>query len=125
MNGVMPGRKQIDPLLLTLVQHKASDLHMTATMQARMRKDGEIQLLPGYEAQRMASDHIRAMLLEIAPTSAREKFEETNDADYAYEIAGLARFRVNLFKDRKGVSAVLRVIQIGRASCRERVLASV
>jgi twitching motility protein PilT len=108
--GIAPGRKQIDPLLHTLVQHKASDLHITAGMQARMRKDGDIQMLPGFEGQPLSGEAIRTMLMEIAPQSARDKFEQTHDADFAYEIAGLARFRVNAFKDRKGVSGVLRVI---------------
>jgi twitching motility protein PilT len=104
------GRRQIDPLLQVLVQNKASDLHITAGMQPRMRKDGDIGLLPGFETAVLSSDALRTMLMEIAPPLAREKFEKTNDADYAYEIPGLARFRVNAFKDRKGVSGVLRVI---------------
>jgi twitching motility protein PilT len=104
------GRKQIDPLLQVLVKHKGSDLHITASMHPRMRKDGDIQLLPGFEQQQLSGDAIRAMLMEIAPQVARDRFEQTNDADYAYEIPGLARFRVNTFKDRKGVSGVLRVI---------------
>ena len=103
------GRRQIDPLLHALVQQKASDLHLTATMQPRMRKDGDISLLPGFELP-LSSDAIRAMLLEVAPLAAREKFEKSNDADYAYELPGIARFRVNTFKDRRGVSGVLRVI---------------
>ncbi|MBI1945300.1 MAG: type IV pilus twitching motility protein PilT [Deltaproteobacteria bacterium] len=103
------GRRQIDPLLYALVQHKASDLHITAHMQPRLRKDGDIGFVPGFEGV-LSSDAIRAMLLEIAPLAAREKFEKTNDADYAYELPGLARFRVNAFKDRRGVSGVLRVI---------------
>ncbi|MCC7073829.1 MAG: type IV pilus twitching motility protein PilT [Deltaproteobacteria bacterium] len=102
-------RKQIDPLLHALVQNKASDLHITANMQPRMRKDGDISLVPGFEAT-LSSDAIRAMLMEVAPLAAREKFEKSNDADYAYELPGIARFRVNAFKDRRGVSGVLRVI---------------
>ncbi len=104
-----PGRKQIDPLLHALVAQKASDLHLTANMQPRMRKDGDIGLLPGFE-QPLSPDTIRSMLMELATAPSREKFEKTNDADFAYEIEGLARFRVNAFKDRRGVSGVLRVI---------------
>ncbi len=102
-------RKQIDPLLATLFQAKASDLHLTAGLSPRMRKDGDIVLLPGSD-HALSSDNIRAMLMEIAPQASRDRFEKTNDADYAYEIAGMARFRVNAFKDRRGVSGVLRVI---------------
>jgi twitching motility protein PilT len=109
VNSTAGARKQIDPMLHTLVQQKASDLHITAGMQPRMRKDGDIAMLPGFERM-LTSDAIRTMLMEMAPPLARDKFEKTNDADFAYEIPGLARFRVNAFKDRRGVSGVLRVI---------------
>ena len=105
-----PGEPRlIDPLVRALVAQKASDLHLTATLAPRIRKDGSILPLSGFP-HALSSDELRAMLLEVAPTAAREKFEKTNDADFAYEIDGLARFRVNAFKDRRGVSAVLRVI---------------
>ena len=40
----------------------------------------------------------------------REEFERRHDTDFAYEIAGLARFRCNFFMDRKGMGGVFRVI---------------
>jgi twitching motility protein PilT len=43
---------------------------------------------------------------------ARTDFAETHDADFAYEIPGLARFRVNVFEDRNGVGSVMRQIPI-------------
>jgi twitching motility protein PilT len=49
-------------------------------------------------------------MLEITPERNLEEFEATNDSDFAYEIPGLARFRVNLFRDRKGVGGVFRQI---------------
>jgi twitching motility protein PilT len=102
-------RKQIDPLVQALFDNKGSDLHISAGLQPRMRKDGDIVLVPGFN-EVLSSDAIRAMLMEIAPQNSKEKFEKTNDADYAYELPGIARFRVNAFKDRRGVGGVLRVI---------------
>jgi twitching motility protein PilT len=49
-------------------------------------------------------------LWEITPDRIKAQFEERHDTDYAYEIEGLARFRVNVFMDRKGPGAVFRVI---------------
>ena len=40
----------------------------------------------------------------------RKEFLECNDTDYAHEIPGVARFRVNIFKDRKGIGGVFRTI---------------
>ena len=44
------------------------------------------------------------------PEKNRKEFTERHDTDFAYEIAGLARFRSNVFADRKGPGAVFRVI---------------
>ena len=50
------------------------------------------------------------MLLELIPAGPRKDFEETNDADFAYTIEGVARFRTNYFVDRKGIGGVFRQI---------------
>jgi twitching motility protein PilT len=51
-----------------------------------------------------------ALLGPIMPEKNRKEFTEKHDTDFAYEIAGLARFRSNVFADRKGPGAVFRVI---------------
>ena len=51
-----------------------------------------------------------ALLEPIMPEPNREEFAERHDTDFAYEIPGLARFRANVFVDRKGRGAVFRVI---------------
>ena len=50
------------------------------------------------------------LLAPIMPEKNRKEFTERHDTDFAYEIAGLARFRSNVFADRKGPGAVFRVI---------------
>src|SRR4029434_5501578 len=50
------------------------------------------------------------MLEPIIPERNREEFDRRHDTDFAYEIAGLGRFRSNIFMDRKGPGAVFRVI---------------
>ena len=74
-----------------------------------MRKDGEMR--PLHEAAGpLTSEMIMRMLTEIMPAINRAEFEAKHDTDFAYEIAGLARFRANMFKDRHGAGAVFRVI---------------
>lgn len=102
-------RNKIDPILIALIEQKGSDLHLTAGLQPRIRKDGDIGLLPGH-TEVLESHTIEAWLMEIAPEKSRAKFKESNDADYAYELPGLARIRVNAFRDRRGVGGVFRVI---------------
>ncbi len=105
-----PGQPaQIDAILRVLVSSGSSDLHLTAAHTPRMRKDGDIGGVPGF-TQELSSDTVNAWMHEVAHDKARSQFAETNDADFAYEIEGVARFRMNWFRDRNGVGAVMRTI---------------
>jgi len=103
------GGAEIDALLAVLVSAGGSDLHLTAKLKPHLRKDGEIEGVPGY-AEVLSSETIERWLLGIALPLAAEKFKATSDADFAYELPGLARFRVNIFRDRRGTGGVIRVI---------------
>jgi twitching motility protein PilT len=95
-------------LLRAMVQMKASDLHVSAATAPTVRLDGEITPLPG--CRPLSAQETELLLLSIAPPRAREQFLRRHDADFAYEIPGLSRFRCNLFVDRKGAGGVIRVI---------------
>ncbi|HPC83858.1 MAG TPA: type IV pilus twitching motility protein PilT [Thermoanaerobaculaceae bacterium] len=101
--------RPLDRMLRALVQLGGSDLHLTASWQPLIRLHGDMTALPGF-TQPLSSEHILLMCDEIAPGKNRGEFREDNDTDFAYEIPGLARFRVNMFRDRRGVGAVFRVI---------------
>src|SRR5947208_7284384 len=58
----------------------------------------------------LSSEQLEMMLLSVMPERNRGEWKETGDSDFAYEIGGLARFRVNAARDRKGPIAVFRVI---------------
>ena len=55
-------------------------------------------------------DDLGALLKPIMPEKNRRSSPQRHDTDFAYEIPGLARFRANVFVDRKGPGAVFRVI---------------
>ncbi|RYZ49442.1 MAG: hypothetical protein EOP07_24455, partial [Proteobacteria bacterium] len=97
----------IDTVLQDMIKRKASDLHATMGEVLCMRIDGEIERV-GKEIVR--EDYMKSILDPIIPPRNREEFAKGNDTDFAYEIPGLARFRVNIFRDRMGVGAVLRQI---------------
>jgi twitching motility protein PilT len=103
------GAPAIDRLFHLMVEAKASDLHLSSEMPALVRKDGRLQPLEP-DAPPITSDQMVALLDAITPEVNRAEFAERNDTDFAYEIAGLARFRANIFLDRKGRGAVFRVI---------------
>jgi twitching motility protein PilT len=99
----------INAMFRRMCEIKASDLHLTSTMPPLVRKDGEMRRLHD-EAPPLSSDALLAILGEIMPSVNRAEFEARRDTDFAYEIAGLARFRANIFMDRRGIGAVFRVI---------------
>ncbi len=68
-----------------------------------MRIDGEIVRLEGYE--NIENDVMEAMLRAIMPGRSRQEFADTNDTDFAYELEGLARFRCNALRERRGAAA--------------------
>jgi len=104
------GSRRIDDLLRKMLAEKASDLHLSAGSPAAMRVHGEIRFLDS--RAHLTSSQIEELMRDIMPAKARGEFDELRDADFAYEIAGVARFRVNVFVDRNGVGAVLRQIPI-------------
>jgi twitching motility protein PilT len=101
--------KAIDSLFMAMCTSGASDLHLSCGMPPLVRKDGSIQPLDPNAAV-LTPDAVIALLDPIIPEKNKKEFEERHDTDFAYEIAGLARFRANVFQDRKGRGAVFRVI---------------
>ena len=103
------GAPAIDRLFRLMVAAKASDLHLSTGMPPLVRKDGHIQPLEA-DAAPLTREEVAALLDPIMPEPNREEFARRSDTDFAYEIRDLARFRANLFVDRKGRGAVFRVI---------------
>ncbi len=107
---IRTGPARIDALLREMIERKASDLHIAAGNVPVMRVHGAIQFFKDRSA--FGPSDVLAMMREIMTDKARIDFDTSNDADFAYEIPGLARFRVNVFQDRNGTGAVLRQIPI-------------
>lgn len=103
------GANAIDRLFYLMVESKASDLHLSSGMPPLIRKDGHIKPLEE-NAPALTNADVVSLMEPITPETNRAEFAERNDTDFAYEIKGLARFRANMFLDRKGRGAVFRVI---------------
>jgi twitching motility protein PilT len=98
----------MERLLRALVESGSSDLHLRVGEPPILRRHGEMARMEA-EAT-LTPGPLEAMLRSIMPDRNKEEFAETSDTDFAYEITGLARFRANVLRDRKGVAAVFRVI---------------
>ncbi len=99
----------IEKLLRAMSQKGGSDLHLSTGSPPLIRLHGEINRLDEAGTS-LTSEGLKAMLWPIVPERNRVEFERRRDTDFAHEVAGLARFRGNLFMDRNGVGAVFRRI---------------
>jgi twitching motility protein PilT len=99
----------IDKLFHAMVEAGASDLHLSVGSTPMVRKDGRMQQLDAAMPP-LTGPMVSQLLAPIVPDTNREEFAQRHDTDFAYEIEGLARFRSNLFEDRRGPGAVFRVI---------------
>ena len=104
------GGAKIDTLLREMMAAKASDLHLSSGNHPVMRVHGEIHFSKDRDV--LTSAAVDALVQEIMNDKAKKDFAELHDADFAYEIPGLGRFRINVFEDRNGVGAVMRQIPI-------------
>ncbi len=100
----------IDDLLVLMIDRKASDLHLSSGSPPVLRVHGEMSFLTDRDA--LTSEAVHALVAPVLNERSRLEFEASNDADFGYEVPGLARFRVNVFRDRFGVGAVFRQIPL-------------
>ena len=98
---------QIDQFLKALAEKKGSDLHLTTGSPPLMRLHGEMQAFPFRE---LTPKDMETLVYEIMEEEWRIRFLDTKDYDFAYEIPGVARYRANVFWQRKGLGAVFRTI---------------
>ena len=99
---------KIDELFRMMAEQGASDLHLISGQPPALRIDGELERIAGQAV--LTQDTLQPLLHEILPESKMEQFESTGDVDFGYEIAGVARFRSNLFNHKYGIGAVFRKI---------------
>ncbi len=98
---------QIDQFLKVLVEQGGSDLHLTVGAPPIIRVHGHMQRLKFRE---LTGKDMESLIYEVMEEEWRMRFLDNMDYDFAYEIQDLARFRVNIFWQRKGLGAVMRTI---------------
>lgn len=91
-------------LLLEAVRLKASDLHVASGMPPIFRIDGD--LCPVEKADILEASWLDEQLSKIRPKEGAQRLEQ----DFSFALPGSSRFRVNIFHQLHGISAVFRVI---------------
>lgn len=97
----------ITELLAFSAKQNASDLHLSAGLPPMIRVDGDVRRI---NLPPMEHKEVHALIYEIMNDKQRKEFEDRLEADFSFEVPGIARFRVNAFNQNRGAGAVFRTI---------------
>ena len=97
----------IDKLLTTVIQLKASDLHISVGQPPVIRHHGRLRKL---DTKVLDSDDTTALMKSITPDRCQQELQEVGGADFAIEFIDGYRFRVAIFKQKGTIGMVLRRI---------------
>lgn len=99
---------KLEKIFRTAVQYKASDIFIATGVKPTLRINGDLVAIEEHAplTKKMAEEY----LLEILTPEQKKYFEQNLDTDFSLEIENIARFRVNMFVQRKGISAAFRLI---------------
>jgi twitching motility protein PilT len=95
-------------VLLDVLDRRASDLHLTAGAPPMLRTRGRLVPMEGYPV--LTPTETREIVYSILSNGQRQKFENNWQIDFAYQIPGKARFRVNAYFQRSSIGAAFRLI---------------
>ena len=101
---------ELDKLLKLVLEKKASDLHLDVGSSPILRVNGV--LLPQEEIPPFTRQDILTILERVTTLEQREEFQREMELDFAYSFFGLARFRVNILRQRSTPSLAFRVVPI-------------
>ncbi len=97
----------ISVILTFAKENGASDLHISTGEPPIVRIDGEIQKV---DMPALSKEDVHSMLYDILNDHQRKIFEEKKEIDFAIDIKGIARYRVNAFYQSRGKAIVFRTI---------------
>lgn len=98
---------RIDRFLRLMNDRGASDFHLSVGRPPMLRVSGSMEQI---RYRTVSETDWKDMVRPIAPEERWEEFLACGDTDFAYELQGVARYRVNLFRQQRGSAAVLRII---------------
>ena len=112
----------IQPLLEEMIGRDGSDLHLVAGDPPRMRLFGNLTQV---RDEALKNAELTQAVEEIMTPQAKETLKQNEQADFAYSMEGLARFRVNAFRHLGGIGAIMRAIPSRAKSLEELSLPDV
>jgi twitching motility protein PilT len=104
---VAGGTMEITQLLTFAVNEGASDVHLSSGEPPMLRIHGDVKRL---DYAPLTRDEVHNMAFDVMSDLHRRLFQERLDIDFSFELGDVARFRVNVFMQRKGEGVVFRAI---------------
>jgi twitching motility protein PilT len=101
-------KRELDNLLTLLIERGGSDLHITAGIAPCMRINGDLTPLEGRD--RLLPVDTETLIRSVLSDAMWHKFEQNQELDTAYALPGVSRFRMNVYRQRGAVGAVMRAI---------------
>jgi twitching motility protein PilT len=98
---------KIIDILKMAMQNKASDIHLTPESRPMFRINGE--LMPAFQ-QPLSPETAEEMANELMDEQQRKQLLERGEVDFSYTLTNIARFRINIFKQREQVALAIRII---------------
>ncbi|NWF39234.1 type IV pilus twitching motility protein PilT [Mariprofundus sp. NF] len=98
---------EVSELLAFTVKNNASDLHLSSGEPPMIRIHGDMTRI---KMPPVDKRDVQAMVYDIMSDAQRKAFEEHLELDFSFALGDIARFRVNVFEQRRGMGAVFRVI---------------
>src|SRR5512142_927469 len=95
-------------VLLEVVERRASDLHITAGAPPMIRVRGRLTPMDEYPV--LTPSDTREIVYSILSNAQRQRLENNWQLDFAYQIPGAARFRVNAYFQRGALGVAFRLI---------------
>jgi twitching motility protein PilT len=108
---------EIDGLLRIMSERGSSDLHLKVGSPPAVRLNGRLLIMRDLPS--LTPDQTKVLALGMMDERQRASFENHREADFAYSLAGVGRFRVNVFHQRGSIGMTLRRVAGERASIEE------
>jgi twitching motility protein PilT len=112
----------LNELLRWTVEQRGSDLHLKVGSAPHVRVDGHLMPTP---FEPVSARDTEKTAYAIMPKARADEFATGSEADFAYSVSGLGRFRVNVFRQRGSVGLVFRRVLPGTPSFESLGLPSV
>lgn len=108
---------EIDGLLKIMTDKGSSDLHVKVGSPPAIRLNGKLFVL--HDLPTLTADQTRQLAVGMMDERQKKSFESRHELDFAYSLASVGRFRVNVFRQRGSVGITMRRVATERAGIEE------